>query len=376
MNRREFFSTPPAGVAALASTRFGWAAQAVDPKVDWKKVRQSTLDRMAIMTLNFQSILKVPDTQAEPESHAGAVRYRRDAGRHLRRPQGGVPALPPRVGRTVVFQGPAQQAGEIEVAGHPDQPGVQRPEHLRAAAPRPVAGDRSHEDVDRSRGHARRAARDDQPGPADPGEQGPQHPDPQGDGRLRQVEEHHRLGGDARRRWRWRTRPRRPGWTGARARRERPRLRRRRARCPRSRSSEPGASERPGTGAPVLPPAGQPGAPAGPPSSGPDTWPLLAEIIKGAGAYSNVDFGGANAPNQEELHRCLKMMHPMTAGSVHTRVNTRWDLATVIRYLEGRARLQGPIHDRDGQRSRRHAARSTTSSSRRWTRRRREVRQV
>jgi len=65
MNRREFFSTA-AGVAALASTRFGWAAQAVDPKVDWKKVRQSTLDRIAIMTLNFQSILKVPDTQDSP----------------------------------------------------------------------------------------------------------------------------------------------------------------------------------------------------------------------------------------------------------------------------------------------------------------------
>ena len=65
MNRREFFSTA-AGVATLASTQFGWAAQAVDPKVDWKKVRQSTLDRIAIMTLNFQSILKVPDTQPGP----------------------------------------------------------------------------------------------------------------------------------------------------------------------------------------------------------------------------------------------------------------------------------------------------------------------
>ena len=38
----------------------------MDPKVDWKKVRQSTLDRIAIMTLNFQSILKVPDTQDSP----------------------------------------------------------------------------------------------------------------------------------------------------------------------------------------------------------------------------------------------------------------------------------------------------------------------
>ena len=29
------------------------------------------------------------------------------------------------------------------------------------------------------------------------------------------------------------------------------------------------------------------------------------------------------------------MMFPMTANSLHTRVNTRWDLATTIRYLEG-----------------------------------------
>ena len=62
---------------------------------------------------------------------------------------------------------------------------------------------------------------------------------------------------------------------------------------------------------------------------------LLAEIIKGAGAYSNVDVGGAGAANQEELHSCLKTMFPMTAGSMHTRVNMNWDLATAIRFLEG-----------------------------------------
>ena len=66
MNRREFFSTTAAGMAGLATTRMGWAAQTADPKVDWKKIRQSTLDRIAIMTLNFQSILKVPDTQDSP----------------------------------------------------------------------------------------------------------------------------------------------------------------------------------------------------------------------------------------------------------------------------------------------------------------------
>ena len=81
--------------------------------------------------------------------------------------------------------------------------------------------------------------------------------------------------------------------------------------------------------------------PPPPPPPGPVVWTLLAEIIKGAGAYSNVDVGGANAANQEELHACLKMMFPMTAGSMHTRVNTRWDLATAIRFLEGELGYKG-----------------------------------
>jgi len=75
--------------------------------------------------------------------------------------------------------------------------------------------------------------------------------------------------------------------------------------------------------------------------TGPAAWTLLAEIIKGAGAYSNVDVGGANAANQEELHLCLKTMFPMTANSMHTRVNTRWDLATAIKYLEGELKYKG-----------------------------------
>ena len=81
--------------------------------------------------------------------------------------------------------------------------------------------------------------------------------------------------------------------------------------------------------------------PPPPPPPGPVVWTLLAEIIKGAGAYSNVDVGGANAANQEELHACLKTMFPMTAGTMHTRVNTRWDLATAIRFLEGELGYKG-----------------------------------
>jgi hypothetical protein len=70
------------------------------------------------------------------------------------------------------------------------------------------------------------------------------------------------------------------------------------------------------------------------PAPGPPTWALLAEILKGAGARSNVDIGGAAAANQEELYACLKMMMPLTAGTMHTRLGTTWDLATTIKYLE------------------------------------------
>lgn len=96
----------------------------------------------------------------------------------------------------------------------------------------------------------------------------------------------------------------------------------------------PAAGAAPGTASGATP-AAPPPAPAGPPPlTGPARWMLLGEIIKGAGAYSNVDVGGAGAANQDELHACLKTMFPMTAGSMHTRVNTAWNLATAIRFLE------------------------------------------
>ena len=135
---------------------------------------------------------------------------------------------------------------------------------------------------------------------------------------------------------------------GGRRRRQRPRLRRAQPhrqlqhcagehserRQPRLRRRRPPAATAP-SGAAPAPPAGPP------PLTGPAAWALLAEIIKGAGAYSNVDVGGANAANQEELHPCLKTMFPMTANTMHTRVNTRWDLATAIKYLEGELGYKG-----------------------------------
>ena len=81
-------------------------------------------------------------------------------------------------------------------------------------------------------------------------------------------------------------------------------------------------------------PSATPPPPATPPMPQPEVWALMAEILKASGASANVDVGGAGAANQEELHQCLKMLFPYNAGSMHTRVNTRWDLATAIKYLE------------------------------------------
>jgi len=74
--------------------------------------------------------------------------------------------------------------------------------------------------------------------------------------------------------------------------------------------------------------------PAVPSMPQPEVWALLAEILKGSGALANVDVGGAGAASQEELHQCLRLLIPITAGSIHTRVNQRWDLATAIKFLE------------------------------------------
>ena len=58
MKRREFLMSA-ATLAAAAGSRSIWAQ---GPRA----VKASTLDRIAIMTLNFQSMLKVPDVEDSP----------------------------------------------------------------------------------------------------------------------------------------------------------------------------------------------------------------------------------------------------------------------------------------------------------------------
>jgi hypothetical protein len=332
MNRREFFSGTAAGVGALAAARLGWAAQAVDPKADWKKVRQSTLDRIAIMTLNFQSILKVPDTQDSPNRTLELS----DIGEMLADTYGV---------HKVEFQ--HYHLASVEPSYFRDMRGKLEKSKSRAtqinlefsglniSAPqqrdRLLAIDLTKMWVDHAVALGAQRVMINQ---GQPTHENKVHSIPtlkamvdygKSKNIIVSVETRGGGGGGGR----GRGGPGGPAAPGA-------------APAATAPGTQPAATA-PAAAAPAqTAPAGQPVPPAGPPPlTGPAAWTLLAEIIKGAGSYSNVDVGGANAANQEELHACLKLMFPMTAGTMHTRVNARWDLATAMRYLEGELGYKG-----------------------------------
>ena len=355
MKRREFLMTA-AAVAAAAGSRSAWAQAP-------KGAKQSTLDRIAIMTLNFQSILKVPDVQDSPTRTLELFDVARDDRGHLRRPQGGVPALPHSVDRTVVPEGAARQHREEQVADDADQPRVLRAEHLGAAAARPAAGDRPHEGVDRSRGHARRAARDDQPGqPGRGGSVMPTHENKvysiptlktmadygRSKGIIVSVETRGGGGGGRGRRSaapapqrRLHRRALRHPPTARLAMRRRPRLLRQRQRRrlraaphpPACRSRRSGRCWRRSSRARARTP----------------TWTSAAP----------------DAANQEELHQCLKMMFPMTAGHhAHARQRALGSRDR-DRFLEGELGYKG-LYTIEASNGHEGTRRFTTSSWRRF----------
>jgi hypothetical protein len=85
-----------------------------------------------------------------------------------------------------------------------------------------------------------------------------------------------------------------------------------------------------GRGAPGA--AGAPAVPAAP--AGPPSWILLAEVIEAAGGYSNIDIGGAGAPNQQALHDAIKGMFKSSAGNMHIKSSPNWDIGLAVRYTE------------------------------------------
>jgi sugar phosphate isomerase/epimerase len=83
---------------------------------------------------------------------------------------------------------------------------------------------------------------------------------------------------------------------------------------------------------PAAPGAAPPPTPAPPAPGTAPAWMLLAEVLRESGAQANVDIGGVNAADQNELHTALRTLLPMTVGNMHIRPSPRWDLPTAIKY--------------------------------------------
>jgi len=73
-------------------------------------------------------------------------------------------------------------------------------------------------------------------------------------------------------------------------------------------------------------------APAAPPSR--PAWMMLEEVIEASGGYSNVDLGGAAASNQQELHDCIKGMFKTSSGNMHIKSSPNWDIGQAIKFTE------------------------------------------
>jgi hypothetical protein len=95
-----------------------------------------------------------------------------------------------------------------------------------------------------------------------------------------------------------------------------------------------------GSGFPTAGNRGQgPPPPPPPPMSNQErlryVWGILWECTQAANAYTNLDFGGETRfHNQQELHDAIKGLLPRSAGSMHTRISPTWDLGTAIRFAE------------------------------------------
>ena len=79
-------------------------------------------------------------------------------------------------------------------------------------------------------------------------------------------------------------------------------------------------------------------APAGPPP--PPPYVLLTEVIKASGTYANVDL--ANYGSQEAQHAGMRMMMPFTVGNTHMRLNpAQYDLPAALKILRDELKYTG-----------------------------------
>jgi sugar phosphate isomerase/epimerase len=63
-------------------------------------------------------------------------------------------------------------------------------------------------------------------------------------------------------------------------------------------------------------------------------WQVMADIIKDAGAYSNVDLGNVGAMTQQELHDAIKAWFPYSSGNMHIKSSPYWDIGQAVKFTE------------------------------------------
>jgi hypothetical protein len=74
---------------------------------------------------------------------------------------------------------------------------------------------------------------------------------------------------------------------------------------------------------------------------GPPAWELVKEVVEASGAYSNVDIGNIEAPNQASLHMVIKGLFASSSGNMHMKLSPNWDLAMVVRYTNNELGYKG-----------------------------------
>ena len=63
-------------------------------------------------------------------------------------------------------------------------------------------------------------------------------------------------------------------------------------------------------------------------------WEFMMGVIKDAGAASNVDIGNVGAMNQQELHDCIKGWLPYSSGNMHIKSSPFWDIGQAVKFTE------------------------------------------
>lgn len=96
-----------------------------------------------------------------------------------------------------------------------------------------------------------------------------------------------------------------------------------------------------GRGGAAAPAAATPAAPAPVALTGPTAWVLLKEVIEASGGYSNVDIGNVGAPNQDALHECIKALLPTSSGNMHIKSSPNWDIGTAVRFTNNTLGYKG-----------------------------------